>query len=424
MKAEKLGTIFIISVLALAGIGVSYAGWIDQITVTGTVQTGYVGFDIVEYSGSWVWKRVSTHEKFTHEGPVDPVDLDMNGKKDDDPVAYADGWYTNTDYKLVAYSYAHNAVANEEVEFEFINLYPCVNFKADFKFKIGTLPVILTGTELLWTGQTVNGISQDWIEGISGIVETPTITEEILDAAGAQIWPSDDIVQLHPDVEYQWVLTIHIPQHNAYMNAFATGSCSFGIIQWSDQCEGTQSDKSFLLPTEFVTGYYTNPGPLGLYPSYWDITLSNVPTDDDYNVANMLYDGWCVSQYITITPGPHILRLWSSLDYATDPAFPWDGNHWPGYIWDWPCVNYILNHRGNWPTAGYMDFQRAIWHFVDGGAMPSGIGATIVTDAMANVAAWYVDYPQAGDRVAVLCQVVDAAGSPLNVQHCLIDVDP
>ena len=42
MKSAKLGAMFLISVLALAGIGMGYAAWTDTITIDGTINTGNV----------------------------------------------------------------------------------------------------------------------------------------------------------------------------------------------------------------------------------------------------------------------------------------------------------------------------------------------------------------------------------------------
>ena len=56
MIQNKLGAIFIISVLALTGIGISYAGFSDTIFVYGTVDTATVELEIERYSGTWVFK--------------------------------------------------------------------------------------------------------------------------------------------------------------------------------------------------------------------------------------------------------------------------------------------------------------------------------------------------------------------------------
>lgn len=56
MRKDKIGTIFLVTVLALAGVGISYAGFTDSITVYGTADTATVVLDIEAYSGTDVYK--------------------------------------------------------------------------------------------------------------------------------------------------------------------------------------------------------------------------------------------------------------------------------------------------------------------------------------------------------------------------------
>jgi len=56
MNTAKLGVIFIVAAMALAGVSAGYAAWFDTITVHGTVSTGDVDINVVDYSGTWVWK--------------------------------------------------------------------------------------------------------------------------------------------------------------------------------------------------------------------------------------------------------------------------------------------------------------------------------------------------------------------------------
>ena len=50
MNSSKIGTIFFVSVLALAGIGISFAGLTDIIHVYGSVSTATVDLDVHNYS--------------------------------------------------------------------------------------------------------------------------------------------------------------------------------------------------------------------------------------------------------------------------------------------------------------------------------------------------------------------------------------
>ena len=56
MKSQKIGALFIISILALTGIGISYAGLTDSFYIFGTAKTAVVEFMDITYSGTNVWK--------------------------------------------------------------------------------------------------------------------------------------------------------------------------------------------------------------------------------------------------------------------------------------------------------------------------------------------------------------------------------
>ena len=49
MAKNKISTIFIITSFALASIGISYAGFTDEINIFGTVSTGSVDLEILDY---------------------------------------------------------------------------------------------------------------------------------------------------------------------------------------------------------------------------------------------------------------------------------------------------------------------------------------------------------------------------------------
>ena len=96
MKSAKLGAMFLISVLALAGIGMGYAAWTDTITIDGTINTGDVEWHFTADSGTWVWKIYGTGEP-TNEIIIDHVGYDQ---------AYWQGIYEFCTVELIAYSEA------------------------------------------------------------------------------------------------------------------------------------------------------------------------------------------------------------------------------------------------------------------------------------------------------------------------------
>ena len=56
MRKNKIGTIFIVLIFALTGIGITYSGFTDNIQIHGIVDTATVELEIVDYSGTDVWK--------------------------------------------------------------------------------------------------------------------------------------------------------------------------------------------------------------------------------------------------------------------------------------------------------------------------------------------------------------------------------
>lgn len=246
MKGKKIGTLFMVSILALAGVGISYAGWNETLSVTGTVQSADVSFDITEYSGTWVYKMPNhgreivssyyTDMDNTHTPPTDFVEL-------------------------VASSWAEPGGEDCDVKFTFGNLYPLVEFKADFKFTIGSIPVHLT---------TDPFASIEWTEGsdfIQELIDHPDgyVTIEILDEDDNVIWPipetattsvieNDDIIQLHQWETYQWVLKIFIPQdNNKFMNEYAEAEMTMDISQWNwEDCDDDEPDLIMLVARKII----------------------------------------------------------------------------------------------------------------------------------------------------------------------------
>lgn len=75
-RRVKLGTLFIVSLLALAGIGISYAGLTDTITIFGTVQTAVVEFQDVSYTGTYVNDMsVIPREPYSGEPTLPPTGI-------------------------------------------------------------------------------------------------------------------------------------------------------------------------------------------------------------------------------------------------------------------------------------------------------------------------------------------------------------
>ena len=94
MKTAKLGAIFLISTMALAGIGASYAWWQEELVIEGEVTMGTFG---------WEWSFYGyevTHDyKDLIDAYVDTYDTDGNGY-DDELSIEAYGVYPCTDLEI------------------------------------------------------------------------------------------------------------------------------------------------------------------------------------------------------------------------------------------------------------------------------------------------------------------------------------
>ena len=226
MNTSKIGAVFLFATLALAGIGVSYAGFTDTLNIYGTVQTATVEFTIIEYSGTWVWKvwgeGYDGTEIYTCQGEV--------GTEPDETAILAMPEFTGaTHAELISYAYAREPVLGVDpdeydVIFEFSNLFPCIDFVADLKFTIGTIPVKITDIQY----GPLDG--QDWLCGLienNDIYATMKNQDDVTIYEGSQIHVNDEItVEVH----------IHIPQDNYYQGRSGSGWAQLDIQQWNDEC--------------------------------------------------------------------------------------------------------------------------------------------------------------------------------------------
>lgn len=58
INTSKLGVFFILIALLLASLGVSYSAWTDTMYINGTITTGNLDYEIVEYSETWLYKNL------------------------------------------------------------------------------------------------------------------------------------------------------------------------------------------------------------------------------------------------------------------------------------------------------------------------------------------------------------------------------
>ena len=215
MRKNKVGSIFLVSMLALAGLGISYAGFSDIIYVSGTVNTAELSLMVVDYSGTWVYKSITDADP---HGYVYTRDPDFELDPDDD-----DGF-------LVASAFAREGGEDEaDVVFVFDNLFPCFWFWADFEFKYeGTIPA------RLWADIYTE---DEWLEDLwaLGEVKIEFYLWTLVDGGWqwVEIFP-DDGYQVHGGEEFKVEIGIHIPQNNMWQGLEGEFGAYIYALQWNE----------------------------------------------------------------------------------------------------------------------------------------------------------------------------------------------
>ena len=148
MKTTKIGAIFVISVMALAGSGAAYAMWWDSLHLDIMVSTGTVG-------AIWSYDSWSSNE----DKYISDINVYMNDDMDVMSIYMSD-------------------------------VYPCITYKIFFNIECtGTIPIHVEPLEFNTNLIPANG---------------GTIDVYIADAAGGYVlWPTTGYIQLHQgDIRY------------------------------------------------------------------------------------------------------------------------------------------------------------------------------------------------------------------------------
>lgn len=275
MKNAKIGTIFVISVLALAGIGISYAGLTDTIFIYGTVITGTVDLEIEDYSGTWVWK-------------VYPHGIDITN----DPTVT----YEEDEGELVAYAKGRPVQNTDppgyDAVMQFHNLFPCIDFMADIVFHYqGSIPAKITNLGWDFSGDLIDTDNDgqpdtDFIEVLMDMADDTGgefgLTYEFYkyndDTSEFDI-PISVGDQLHFCDLIKLIVTIHLPQSNLYQNLAGTGYVIIDVLQWNDQCDEEEE-----FPDIEITKTVDNPEPVPGETITFTVTATNLGPGDATSV--------------------------------------------------------------------------------------------------------------------------------------------
>jgi hypothetical protein len=436
---KKLGAVFMVSALALAGIGISYAGFTDEIVVTGDVSTGYVDLVLKGYSCTFVWKIYLT------EGPYNPpagdqyLTIDIGNEiavyygpcLRDNPIApgvvgardYIEYMFMTTGsgyaIEFVSSAIAEPGIEDDTVTMTYTDIMPCVEYTADFIFHYEGIPAhIDPGWE--W-GDPPAGylpIPQDWVKEISYHKTNPkwdqTTGEYIVGWNDNGIIPRGE--QIHECTYIRIEIKIKVPQDPAYEDKDDYGfSGKFSVIQWYD-CDPPLDEKTLSLPLRPITlcAWIAN---YGDPEEEWIVLaqITNVPPGDYKVEENGIYRLWCSEQGLIFWVGRNYderVCHTGMLYYSLDPGIPI-------YLRDpeWGNVNWILNHYEDVKYAGILplDIQQAMHFFVNGGNEPSNpLGILLRNDAIGKEG--FVPGP--GQWAAVIFDENE------NVQEVFLEVDP
>jgi hypothetical protein len=235
---KKLGTVFMVATFALAGIGMSYAGFFDQVTVHGSVSTAYTGWEITGYSGTYVWKDTAqTNEIYVYQGDL-PYPTGTNYD-----TANAYGW-----------AIARGPITGEtdDVYVEFHNIFPLdgthsmgfTRWEADFYLHYtGSIPIklFLEGTftpPTPFTGNEIGWAAWETTQDIDGNGETNnelTLPVQLHNCQTIRIVIWIDVPQMTELVANKawqglgWELSGQDPVLNPL-----TFSMTFKLLQWNE----------------------------------------------------------------------------------------------------------------------------------------------------------------------------------------------
>ncbi len=222
MKRNKIGVILMITVLALAGVGITYAGFTDTVTIYGSVNTARVQFEDLEYTGTWVYKVWDCEDAPDNE-------IVVTHDPDYDPEIE----YPGCQYELSSWAETYPADPGDEtfdVEVDFHNLMPEIEYVADLHFKVGTIPVKLNKLEYNFQGD----------QELLDLVDSGHIYGTMFTDTGKII---EEDSQIHAYEEVTLELHITIPQNNDYQGKTGSFTCELGIVQWTDPCGNVPNPK-------------------------------------------------------------------------------------------------------------------------------------------------------------------------------------
>ncbi len=245
MKPKKIGLLALALVLALGTLGVGYAAWTDTITIDGSVNTGTLDLNVVEYSGLWMWKIPGGDPEYylTSDPDFTPDQVGQN----DPPFVVA---FSKAEQTLDA-----AALVDDAVTVTFDNLFPISDgvpvdggvwtaycWKADFIVHYeGSVPAMVDAECISVTADPM----LEWMWANNYItVEFYELTDGY--AEGGPYWPYIDgeiteAVQMHNCDYVVCLVYVCLPQvppaeftQEDFMNLSGSFTAEITAIQWNE----------------------------------------------------------------------------------------------------------------------------------------------------------------------------------------------
>jgi hypothetical protein len=220
--------VFLASLLALAGLGVSYAGFFDVIHVYGTVKTGTVNLEIEDYSGTDVWKIYAPDQE--------DITIEWRGFISDPerpPQDSLELLFPGRMVLLVASSWAMQGT-EYDIDMVWDNIFP-----ASISLQMSSSITPAASPPISSSGIASGDMTKDKISFEQLL--TCKVYNYTIDADGN--WQKNQEilfpVQMHYCEYIGLEVTIHLPQLNTDVLQDKDGEFSFDInaLQWNDPCD-------------------------------------------------------------------------------------------------------------------------------------------------------------------------------------------
>ena len=278
MNTAKIGVIFIVVAMALAGVGAGYSAWFDTITIQGTVSTGSVEWHFIDYSGTYVWKIWD----LGYEGPWSP-NYGTEIYVTDDPTYHPTQYGATTGFERVAYAEAVEGLDDHYAIVTYDNLFPSIDFEADVVIEYdGTVPGKINSITFTdpWPDTDDEELIDCYTDLYIDIYDGEDLIVENIDLALLMGY------QLHYGYEIHVVMKIHLPQDDTLMSLSGSFNCDVEVIQWNEYVppQPPVADGNTLI-TEYDEGRVFEVDSMGI-PTGWEVTGLNHPHD-----AERLADG-------------------------------------------------------------------------------------------------------------------------------------